>query len=473
MRRPKSGEVVKVVTEDAGQSPDVRYQGGPSPEALARLRIAEGLGKDFGCDPEAVRATLVGMARTAGGELTVAVSGEEISGFVFFSLPHPQSRWGRRALPGLYEVAALEVARPRRGNGIGAALLRTALGPHWDERILLASLDPEEWDTLGSGRSKSGYRRMLLSLFRRAGFAEYPVSLEPGLSHDPASLFLVRVGARVERERLRQFGASLEGVGPRSLVEINRRPREEREAIYRRLIPDAILATFAIDPRTLTDGAGNRLVEFDCPPDQEMVWVGVRSRPEDRDLCFLLKLQASAFRNLELAFVVIGDPRAERFDVDRDPEGRENRLGTAGRNVPEEFRAMQAGLAPGQTRRGLRLLREAVRLVEEFAAWMGGDRVFLHAMFYHNAILYERYGFGYAAGREEMERIHREFQPGGALCALLDGSTPFRRPGAERSVRGRSWAIHDGILGEAWQPPRMVKQVGKDAGVCTFPDALW
>lgn len=462
-----------MVAEDEGQPHAVRYHAQPSPEALGRFRIVEGLGRDFAYDADGVRATLVGMARTTGAELTLALVEEEIVGFVFFSLPHPQGRWGRGSLPRVYEVAALEVARAWRGSGIGTALLRTALAPHWEERILLASLDPEEWDTLGTGRSKRGYRQMLLSLFRRAGFAEYPLALEPGLSHDPASLFLVRVGGRVDRERLRQFGASLEGTGSRSLLEINRLPREEREAIYRRLIPDALLATFAIDPRTLTDAVGNRLVEFDCPPDRGMVWIRVRGRPEDRDLCFLLKLQTSAFRDLELAFVVIGDPRSERFAIDRDPEGQETRLGTGRRNIPEEVRAMRAGLAPGQTRRGLRLLREAVRSVEEFVGWMGDDRFVLHAMFYHNAILYERYGFGYAAGREEMERIHQEFQPGGTLFTLLDGSTPFRQPGAERTVRGRSWAIHDGILGERWRPPRMIKQVGKEAGVCTFPGAVW
>jgi GNAT superfamily N-acetyltransferase len=462
-----------MVAEDAGRSQAARYHRQPTPEALEHLRVAEGLGKDFTYDPEAVRATLIGMARAPGVELTVAIVEDRIVGFVFLSPPHPQSRWDRRAHPRIYEVAALEVARAWRGNGVGTALLRTALAPHWEERILLASLDPEEWDTLGTGRSKKGYRQMLLSLFRRAGFAEYPLALEPGLSHDPASLFLVRVGGRVDREHLRQFGGSLEGAGPRSLPEINRLPREEREAIYRRLIPDAIFITFAIDPGTFTDAAGNRLVEFDCPPDREMVWIGVRGRPEDRDLCFLLKLQGSAFRDLELAFVVIGDPRSERFAIDRDPEGQETRLGTGRRNVPEEVRAMRAGLAPGQTRRGLRLLREVVRSVEEFVGWMSDDRFVLDAMFYHNAILYERYGFGYAAGREEMERIHQEFQPGGTLFTLLNGSTPFRQPGAERTVRGRSWAIHDGILGERWRPPRMIKQVGKEAGVCTFPGAVW
>ncbi|MFQ5657546.1 MAG: hypothetical protein ACE5G5_08410, partial [Candidatus Methylomirabilales bacterium] len=228
---------------------------------------------------------------------------------------------------------------------------------------------------------------------------------------------------------------------------------------------------FSIDTGTLTDQAGNRLVDFHCPPEQETVLIGVRARPEDSDSCYLIKLHTTAYNEIELAFVIINDPRSERFNIDRDPEGRETHLGTTGRNIPEEIRAMRAGLVPGQTRRGLRLLREAVRLVEEFVRWMGHDLVMLEAMFYNNAILYERYGFGYTVGREEMERIQKEFQPGGELYARLDGSTPFRQPGAERTVRGRSWAIHDGILGEPWRPPRMYKRVGEDQGVVTFPEA--
>ena len=33
------------------------------------------------------------------------------------------------------------------------------------------------------------------------------------------------------------------------------------------------------------------------------------------------------------------------------------------------------------------------------------------------------------------------------LHRALDGSTAFRRPGFDRTIRGRSWAVHDGILG--------------------------
>ncbi len=90
------------------------------------------------------------------------------------------------------------------------------------------------------------------------------------------------------------------------------------------------------------------------------------------------------------------------------------------------------------------------------------------ALFYHNAIHYERYGFGYLEGRKRMEEIDAEFRPGGRLFERLDGSSVFRRKGAERSVRGRSWAIQDGILGEPWVSPRLFKPIGKRVGVNTF-----
>lgn len=467
--------VVGAVTGSSRPPDTIHYRTNPSPGILENLGIAEGLGRNFAYQPDAVRSTLVAMARITQTEMTVALVENRIVGFLLLTPPHPQSRWGRAPIEGLYEVAEFEVARPWRGRGIGTGLLRTALASEWDKRILLASLDPEDWDTLGLGLAKKRYREMLLSLFRPAGFAEYPPLLDAGLSHDPSSLFLVRVGSRVDRERLRRFEASLGTSDPRSLLQINQLPREEREKLYLRIIPETILTTFNIDPVTLTDPTGNRLVEFYCPPDQGMVQIGVRARPQDPDWCYFVKLQNTAYNEIELTFIIIGDPRAERFTIDRDPNGRDTHLGTTGRNLPEEIRAMSAGLAPGQTRRGLRLLRQAVRLIDGFAGWRGYALITLEAMFYHNAILYERcgFGYGYTFAREEMERIHRELQPGGSLYARLDGSTPFRQPGAEQTVRRRSWAIHDGILGEPWKAPRMYKRVGEEYEVCTFPGAVW
>jgi hypothetical protein len=74
-----------------------------------------------------------------------------------------------------------------------------------------------------------------------------------------------------------------------------------------------------------------------------------------------------------------------------------------------------------------------------------------------------------------MEWIHQEFQPAGQLFTKLDGSTRFRQVVMANTVRGRSWAIHDGVLGEPWSAldVKMFKRVGEHAGVCTFPDAVY
>jgi hypothetical protein len=99
---------------------------------------------------------------------------------------------------------------------------------------------------------------------------------------------------------------------------------------------------------------------------------------------------------------------------------------------------------------------------------LGTSIISAEALFYHNAIQYERNGFGYLEGRKQMEQIDREFLPGGRLFERLDGSTAFRLQGGEKSVRGRSWAIQDGILGGPWVSPSIYKPVGKFVGVDTF-----
>jgi hypothetical protein len=70
-----------------------------------------------------------------------------------------------------------------------------------------------------------------------------------------------------------------------------------------------------------------------------------------------------------------------------------------------------------------------------------------------------------------MREIDKRFRAGD-LADRLDGS-PFRQPAAAASIRGRSWAIHDGILQQPWPEVWMYKLVGQHAGVDTFPDGVW
>jgi hypothetical protein len=170
---------------------------------------------------------------------------------------------------------------------------------------------------------------------------------------------------------------------------------------------------------------------------------------------------------------VVNDPASERFETDRDWRGERTKFGTFRRNIPEEIRAMEAGLAPGQVRRGLRLSRALIPIFESFVRRLGHDYYLMEPLTYHNAILFERLGCNYVQGLRKMQWINWAFQPGNPLQEALDSSTPFRRPDAWRTVRGRSWAIHDGILGEPWHGIKMYKRVSKHAGVDTFPGGPW
>jgi hypothetical protein len=268
------------------------------------------------------------------------------------------------------------------------------------------------------------------------------------------------------------------GLGVGSIQEINALPREVVEALYARLVPEELLDRFAIDPTTLRDRSGARLVRVTAPADQPWARVEVRSTPEDRDPALLVDVEMSPLSVPELAFVQITDPSGLRYAIDRDPDGRDTLFGTACRNLEEERRAMRAGLAPGQVRRGLRLLARVLDAMEGFCALIGKEIYLIEPLFYHSAILYERRGCGYLVGRDVMEAVQAGFADGGPLRKFLDGSTEFRAPESARTVRGRSWAIHDGVGDDVWAGGglggvKMYKAAGRHAGVNTFPGAIY
>jgi hypothetical protein len=104
---------------------------------------------------------------------------------------------------------------------------------------------------------------------------------------------------------------------------------------------------------------------------------------------------------------------------------------------------------------------------------LGHDIFFVEPLFYHNALIFERYGFAYQMGKRQMDSIHQGFQEGGELRRQLDAGNPFRSPQAADSIRLRSWAIHDGILGEPFTIVTMYKRVGKSAGITSAPGCKW
>ena len=176
---------------------------------------------------------------------------------------------------------------------------------------------------------------------------------------------------------------------------------------------------------------------------------------------------------IHILLYILNNPASQRFDVDKLPDGTPTRFGTLHRNLAAEQAALEAGLAPGQVRHGVRLLGDAIEAFESFVTSLGHDMYFVEPLYYHNAVIFERYGFAYQMGKRLMDSIQVGFQPGGDISALLDGGTPFRQPDAGNGIRRRSWAIHDGILGEPFTNVTMYKRVGKHAGITTTPGCDW
>jgi hypothetical protein len=256
-----------------------------------------------------------------------------------------------------------------------------------------------------------------------------------------------------------------------SIGQVNKLPHEQISQVYRHLVPLEVLHRFGIDAQTLADSEGRAL--YECNPGISSVEISLRHAWDAKDPVLYLQLADTPNNQIEVVLFVVNDPHSERFNTDRLPDGTSTYFGTLKRNIEEEVRAMEAGLAPGQVRHGLGATRRLMPMLEYFVAGLHQDAFYIQPLAYHNAILFERLGFSYVLGRGRMEWIQKEFAPGGLLFKRLDGSTPFRQPGADDSVRGRSWAIHDGIIGEPYGNVKMYKRVGIHAGVVTFPHAAW
>ena len=462
-----------------------------APSQLEGLTLGAGLGSYCRYRAGGTRTILRRVLAAAEGRVLAALAEDSIVGYLALFPPGHEERWGQSPIPGLLELGALEVDRTWRRQGLAQALLKaTFAGAELDQAIVIAPQYASDWDLDISGLPWHEYRHLIFRLFRRHGFADF-VTDEPLIAADPKNCLLVRVGSAAPPDLYQGFRALLTETPPRvspaaagrrqqylgagltAIRQINQLPPEEREGIYRSLIPPRVVELLSLDSSSGRDPRGNRLVTYICPPDQAFVRIEVRYQPRDQDCVYLLKLTQPTEEFVEIGFILANDPHAERFDVDRDPAGNPVGILSGIRNPTEELRAMRAGLAPGQVRRGLRLFRQMLPLVESFASELGKEQISIEGLYYHHAILYERYGFGYLTGRDRMEEIHRGFQPGGELLRRLDGSTPFRAPEYAGTVRGRSWAIQDGILEEPWRVPRLYKIVGQAMVMPTFPKCIY
>ena len=258
-----------------------------------------------------------------------------------------------------------------------------------------------------------------------------------------------------------------------SLRGVNSLPAKIKERLYASLVPSDLLTTYGIDSVSLLDREGHPAFQFDFSPDKGVVKIQFKRSISETDPIVFIQLSDTSYNQVEFEWVIINDPDSERFRIHISDNTQFLPPGSEFRNVPEEIRAMKAGLAPGQVRRGLRKFPEIMELLESFLTRLNIHLVYGFPYAYHNAIELERIGYFYGTGKELMVEIDQGFQPGGKLLQRLDGSTPFRQPGMEKTIRGRSWAVHDGIMDNPWVCPMMIKMIGRKLKDYTFPDAIY
>lgn len=260
-------------------------------------------------------------------------------------------------------------------------------------------------------------------------------------------------------------------MSPSTIGGINLLPESQKREIYSRVIPQELLDRFNL-PASNSQRLQS-LLEFQFKPGATDVEMRLYHEQHFPDPILYGHLTDTMNGQVHVLLYILNDPDSPRFNVDIMPDGTSTRFGTLKRNLEAEADAFEAGLAPGQVRRGLRLLSPAIAAFENFVASLGHEMYFVEPLYYHNAVIFERYGFTYQMGRRLMERIETGFSESGDLRSKLDGSTLFRQPEAGHRIRLRSWAIHDGILGEPFTNVTMYKRIGKPAGITTCPSCTW
>ena len=258
---------------------------------------------------------------------------------------------------------------------------------------------------------------------------------------------------------------------PSSIASLNRIPHQEKREIFLKLIPIEIIDRFNLPPN-LIDHQGRDLISISGEAGSQSLELLIFHKFGFDDPLIYTHLTDTLNNQIHVLLYIMNDPSSPRFDTDRMPDGTKTIFGTEVRNLESEKVAMENGLLPGQIRKGLSLLREAVESFENFVGYLGHNIYFVEPLYYHNAITFEKYGFNYQTGRKRMEQIHSDFSSD-KYISTLDKKSPFRKPEAKTSLFFRSWAIHDGILGEPFTYVCMYKMIGKKSKINTAPGLSW
>jgi len=164
---------------------------------------------------------------------------------------------------------------------------------------------------------------------------------------------------------------------PSTIGGINRLPEIEKREIYSRYIPNGLIQKFK-----LPDIVHNAdLMKFRYAPGSSDVEMMLYHKAGFPDPVLYGHLTDTMNGQIHILLYILNDPASPRFDVDKMPDGTRTRFGISKRNIDAETAAMQAGLAPGQVRKGLHLFKEAMASFEKFVLSLGHTMYFAEPLY--------------------------------------------------------------------------------------------
>ena len=173
---------------------------------------------------------------------------------------------------------------------------------------------------------------------------------------------------------------------PSTIGSINLLSEERKREIYCGLIPRELIERFNI-PSSFVDSEGRSLIRAKWSPGNPSAEVSLFHKADFPDPILYGHLTDTMNGQVHILLYILNDPDAPRFDVDKMPDGRATKFGTLFRNLEAEKAALEAGLAPGQVRHGLRLLNQAIITFENFVESLGHEMYFVEPLYYHNAVI--------------------------------------------------------------------------------------
>ena len=146
---------------------------------------------------------------------------------------------------------------------------------------------------------------------------------------------------------------------------INRLPAEQKQEIYTRILPPELLERFNLKAPFITS-QGERLFELTCSQGCSDAEMELHHEAGFRDPLLYGHITDTYNGQVHVLLYILNDPTSPRFDVDRMPDGTPTKFGIFCRNLEAEQAAMHFGLGPGQVRKGLRMLGQAIAAFEAF-----------------------------------------------------------------------------------------------------------